>query len=238
MSREEHSTKDLIFYREIDCCLEPGVGHKASFAISKEYLTDKTILDIGCWSGIYINLIKEVGSKMVVGIDIKSEALNVAKETIPDSKFVQSSVFCLPFKKDSFDIVTLWHTIEHLPRNTEVKALGEINRVLKNNGKLFLATPYNHILSKILDPAYFLTGHRHYSKKKLEDLLVTGKFRIEDHYLKGGIFSCFSVTMFYVFKYLFRKHCRLRILKELVEKEYARDSGGFEVIYLIARKTS
>lgn len=39
----------------------------------------------------------------------------------------------------------MWEVIEHIPPNTEARALGETFRVLKNNGILLLSTPSDHL---------------------------------------------------------------------------------------------
>jgi 2-polyprenyl-3-methyl-5-hydroxy-6-metoxy-1,4-benzoquinol methylase len=39
----------------------------------------------------------------------------------------------------------MWEVIEHIPRNTETRALGELFRILKNNACLLLSTPNDHL---------------------------------------------------------------------------------------------
>ncbi|GFP40932.1 class I SAM-dependent methyltransferase [Candidatus Hakubella thermalkaliphila] len=235
MKFAEHTSRKLLF-SGVDLSIKPGVEHKFSFAMSKPYIKDKSVLDIGCWNGKYINLIRDAVPSLAIGIDIEEKALRVAKTRIPTSEFLVASVFNLPFKDNTFDVVTLWAVIEHIVANAELRALHEINRVLKDGGKLFLSTPNDHLLSKILDPGYFLTGHRHYSKERLTRLLNSSGFIIEDFYVKGGIFDCLSTILFYFFKYVIRRAYSIKALSRLVEREYAREIDRFNVIFLMVKK--
>lgn len=231
----EHTSRKLLF-SGVDLSIEPGMEHKFSFAMSKSYITDKSVLDIGCWNGKYINLIRDAAPCLAIGIDIEEKALRVAKTRIPASEFLMASVFALPFKDNAFDVITLWAVIEHIAANAESRALYEINRVLKDRGKLFLSTPNGHLLSKILDPGYFLTGHRHYSKEGLTRLLGSSGFIIEDFYVKGRVFDCLSTIIFYFFKHIIRRPYNIKALSRLEEREYARETNGFNVIFLMAKK--
>lgn len=65
----------------------------------------------------------------------------------------------------------MWEVIEHIPPNTETHALRELFRVLKNGGSFLLSAPNDHLISKLLDPAYFLRGHRHYHINKIAKLM-------------------------------------------------------------------
>jgi ubiquinone/menaquinone biosynthesis C-methylase UbiE len=52
---------------------------------------------------------------------------------------VQGDALNLPFKDESFDIVTAFEVIEHL--YDPQKALGEIRRILKMDGIALISTP-------------------------------------------------------------------------------------------------
>lgn len=73
----------------------------------------------------------------------------------------------LPFENESFDTVVCWEVIEHLPENSEHALFVEVNRVLKVGGAFSLSTPHDSLVSKLLDPAWWLMSHRHYSKGSL-----------------------------------------------------------------------
>lgn len=70
------------------------------------------------------------------GIDISKEVVNLAKKNfkgrLKTSNFKIGDIRKLPFKKDSFDIVFSFGTIEHIRENQ--KAIDEAFRVLKPGG--------------------------------------------------------------------------------------------------------
>lgn len=58
---------------------------------------------------------------------------------------------CLDFPSDCFDIIIANHILEHIP--ADVKAMGEMHRVLKKDGVAILQVPYSETLkSTIEDP--------------------------------------------------------------------------------------
>ncbi|MDD4938560.1 MAG: class I SAM-dependent methyltransferase [Candidatus Omnitrophica bacterium] len=232
----EKNTGHKLLFSELDRSIEPAAEHKFCYEFSAPHLKDKSILDAGCWNGKYLNLIRGSVSGMSVGVDIEEKALGVALRNVPGPKFLAASVFGLPFKDKTFDAVTLWAVIEHITAKGESRALGEIHRVLKEDGSLFISTPSGHWLARVLDPAYFLTGHRHYGRAGLEKILGSAGFKIEEFRVKGGICDCLSTIMFYISKHILRRACGLKTLKKLAEREYAPDFNGFNVVFLSAKK--
>ena len=69
---------------------------------------------------------------------------------------IKADICKLPFKKFEFDLIICNHVLEHV--NNDLKAIGEIYRVLKKNGVAILQVPIDESLSKtfedktIIDP--------------------------------------------------------------------------------------
>jgi ubiquinone/menaquinone biosynthesis C-methylase UbiE len=209
--------RKMRFKEEIDATICCGISQEFSFNLSKQYIRSKKVLNIGCWTGGYEYFARDIAS-MIVGIDIGKRALQIAKK-VSTANFIQASALNLPFRDTSFDVVTMWATIEHLPIRTESDALSEIYRVLKKGGIFCLSTPNSSFFSKILDPAYLLKDHRHYSKQDLDKLLTSTGFTIKTWMYKGGIFSCLFTIIFYSFKYLFNGKPPY-FLNDLVRADY------------------
>ena len=70
----------------------------------KNNVKGKTVLDLGCGSGISSVKLEKWGGD-VVGIDISKNMLNIAKKMHPKIKFIQGSMEKLPLKDMSFDVV-------------------------------------------------------------------------------------------------------------------------------------
>ena len=192
------------------------------------------VVDVGCWTGSYASLLADANPACLVGVDINKKALEIAKNRNPEADFVQCSVLRMPFAEETFDIATFWFVIEHIPRDTEPAALEEINRLLRFGGTLFLSTESNKLRSKALDPAYFLTGHRHYSAEKLNSYLQRSHFDVQEHFLSEGLFSSLSLIFLYVGKHIFQTSLRNNLFMNLAKREYRRE--GFKVIFFVASK--
>jgi len=212
----------------------PSIHHRFNYEISKKYIKNKKILDIGCWTGQFIQLAQKQ-TRNVYGIDPNKEATQYAQKTYPSARFYNGSVEKLPFKKNTFDVVTFLEVIEHIPKRNETKALKEIARVLKKDGLLVISTPYNNPLSILLDPAFFLMGHRHYSQKQMTTLMKSNGFQIVNVYKTGGIGRLITSNIEMIYKHIFKKSfVPPKILINQIENEYK--NGGFAEIHLIAQK--
>lgn len=213
---------------------KPGRMHLLNYAIVKPLIKGKKVLDIGCWTGQFTNLIANE-TKETIGIDPGEKAIRFAKKSITKAIFLVGSMNELPFDNSYFDVITAFDVIEHLQKWTEKHCLKEAYRVLKPGGFLILSTPNKHILSIILDPAFFLISHRHYSMEELTTLLKEANFAIISTLRFGGIAHLLNNNLNLMEKHILKKVIkRPRFLIEQIEKEYTQ--GGFASNYIIAQK--
>jgi len=104
------------------------------------------ILDAGCGEGV---LVEEYLNKgyTIQGIDLNYESEIVVKGNILD----------MPFDDNSFDIVLLLDVFEHIDFIDQLKALKEIQRVLKRGGSLLTSIPnLAHLNSRVM---FFIHGN-------------------------------------------------------------------------------
>ncbi len=103
----------------------------------KEKSFNKKILDIACGSGKFI----EVASEFIesYGIDISEVAIGIAKKRIPKANFRVGESENLPYDDNFFDFITCFGSLEHFIDMD--KALREMKRVIKPDGKLFISVP-------------------------------------------------------------------------------------------------
>lgn len=95
-------------------------------------------LDIGCGTGEFLNACKKEGF-VVEGVEPSVKAKKQAEKNYKLK--VSDDISLKQYKEKQFDSISMWHVLEHV---TELdKTLSEINRILKSNGKLFVAVP-NH----------------------------------------------------------------------------------------------
>ena len=89
-----------------------------------------SILDVGCGEGFTLNRLKEKGiGKQLEGLEYLQTAIQLGKKTYPDIKIIQGSIYELPYKDNSFDLVLCTEVLEHLEE--QKKALKELVRVSK-----------------------------------------------------------------------------------------------------------
>lgn len=202
-------------------------------------IKNSRILDVGCGYGqfIYHALKKEV--KRISGIEVSENDLATARKYIRSNKFDSKvgSAIAIPYNESTFDTVVAWEVLEHIPYQTEPQFFKEVYRVLKVNGVFYLSTPYDHFMSKVFDPAYWVSGHRHYSKSKLIDLALKNGFLIEKMEVVGRYWTVLSLLNMYVSKWFLRRD---RLFKpfflEKENKEYGQE--GFHNIFIKFRKKS
>lgn len=109
---------------------------KAIFKLYKPKSADK-ILEIGCNTGEFCNLIKEKYNSEVYGIDINKDAINVAIDKYPNLNFEAMDLFDI---KGKYDVIYMQHVIEHIEEPE--KALIKLKRDnLNKNGKLIISCP-------------------------------------------------------------------------------------------------
>ncbi len=117
-------------------------------------VTDREVADVGCGDGIIdLGLVHHGLPRRLVGFDVnpvredllleRAVAAGVA-QTLPTAlEFAVSDTAKLPAPDDSFDTVVTWSAFEHIDDPAVV--LGEIRRVLRPDGVLFLQLwPFYH----------------------------------------------------------------------------------------------
>lgn len=108
----------------------------------QERTKDKDImfLDIGCGRGVLHPMLYSLGYKNVFGTDIEKSYIEIAEELNPYYKYRQNDI-CkkLPFKPNSFDVVTAIEIFEHVecPRY----AIKNMLELVKPTGFCVLSTP-------------------------------------------------------------------------------------------------
>jgi cyclopropane fatty-acyl-phospholipid synthase-like methyltransferase len=95
------------------------------------------VLDLGCGNGRKIARL--AGRFDVTGVDISEEQLRLARAEIPAASFAHADLAALDFPAESYDAVTAFYSISHVPREEHAALFGKVARWLKPGG-LFLAS--------------------------------------------------------------------------------------------------
>jgi len=213
---------------------DPTHEHRFCFEFARPHLGRGLLLNIGCWAGNFESLLE---GYEYVAVDIEPRATRVLKHYFPDADVVSASALALPFRERVFSVVTMWAIIEHLPAGTEVRAMSEARRLLKDRGRLLLSTMNRHPLTDFSDPGYYMTGHRHYRRNELVRILLASGLRLKRFTVRGGFLLQTYVIAFYIFKHVFgAKAPRPPAVDRALTWEYGRE--GFAIAYVDAEKSA
>ena len=97
-----------------------------------------TVLDVGCGDGArtLANLPADA-----VGLDFSRRGLELAAETVPGARLVQSDMTALPVADDTIDGITAYHAVFHVPRKRHPEVYREFARVLRPGGLVLMTLP-------------------------------------------------------------------------------------------------
>lgn len=108
---------------------------------------DFTVLDVGCGCGFFLRFLKDKQLRgQILAIDISKRLLKKAK-VFKSADLIQASAEMLPFKNETFDIITCFQVIEHL--STPTRHLDDVYRIL-NYGGIYYVTTVNKVILNLL----------------------------------------------------------------------------------------
>jgi len=95
------------------------------------------LLDVGCGGGRPV--LSRAGDTAAVGVDISRTQLERAARTAPGVPLVQADMTSLPVRDGSFDAVTAYHSLIHVPIDDHRAVVEEFARVLRPGGRALLS---------------------------------------------------------------------------------------------------
>ena len=150
-----------------------------------------TVLDIGCGAGIPV--CKRLGQYgKIIGIDNSPRMIELAQENVPSAEFKCADIMKVEFAASSFDAVTSFYAIFHLPKKEHEGLFRKIHLWLKPKGYL-MATLAKWNQSPYTEDDFFdVTMYwSNYGISQYREMLIQmGFLIIEDtrigHGYKGG----------------------------------------------------
>jgi len=152
------------------------IALKRKLALINKYAnTSKTILDIGCGTGEFLITARK-NNWNTIGVEINDEARNKSsKKNITTYKFIKE------VKSSQFNIITLWHVLEHLKDLNGT--ITKISSLLDTDGTLIIAVPnyksYDANYYKEYWAAYDTPRHLwHFSKKSISTIFKNHNLKV------------------------------------------------------------
>lgn len=121
-----------------------GKSFKRKILDSVEITDGSIILDVGCGTGVFLEVAKrKFPNSRVIGIDPDEEALAIARARLNRQHLIAELIHgyaeALSLSDKSIDICFSTLAFHHIPDGLKQKAIEEIRRVLKPGGKVVIA---------------------------------------------------------------------------------------------------
>lgn len=184
---EAKDIENLIFYRT-RAARTPIFSKRIE--LIQRYVSSGSLLDVGGAIGIFVGALTEAASRFhVTVVDLNANAITELKRRYPAVAALNQDIFD---HRGSYDIVTLWDTIEHLPDVN--RTASHLYGLLKPGGRLFLSTPnvasFEHSVGQERHPQVEPLAHVNYfSPNNLQQLLQKHRFVDIDWVTPNGTFD-------------------------------------------------
>lgn len=198
---EYYKSEDYISHTDSKRNLFEKVYHvvktrtlKRKLKLIKTYSKNgKSLLDFGCGTGDFLKVAKD-NKWEVFGVEPNDQARQIANSKLDGLVFAPDEF--LKFEKERFDVITLWHVLEHVPDvNTHLTLF---KKLLKPNGTLIIAVPnfksFDAKIYKTHWAAFDVPRHLwHFSITSINKLMTLNKMAVIKIY--PMLFDAFYVSL-------------------------------------------
>ena len=171
-----------------------GFSLKQKLKLIDSFQTEtKQLLDVGCGTGDFLKTAKN-NDWTVSGIEPNADARSIANQKTENVVFDIQQL--KKFKANSFDVITLWHVLEHLPDLEHQISI--FKKLLKTNGRLVVAVPnYKSFDAQHYQQfwaAYDVPRHLwHFNQQSISKLFASINMKVEK--TKPMPFDAFYVSL-------------------------------------------
>jgi ubiquinone/menaquinone biosynthesis C-methylase UbiE len=139
---------------------------------------DAKVLDAGCGAGIPISQ-RLSEHFQVTGVDFSEAQIELARKNVPHAEFLCDDMTKLNFPENTFDGITSYYAIIHIPREEHQSLLANFHRMLKPGGFALLCLGAENLVDDI-DENYLGTRMywSHYDTETYLQILAECDFSI------------------------------------------------------------
>ena len=94
------------------------------------------VLDLGCGTGRHVTASLAAAGFRVTGLDVSGRSVETARRELPSVRFLVGDMATVTFPAGSFDLVTAFYSIIHLPREEHGELLRRVAGWLRPGGGL------------------------------------------------------------------------------------------------------
>ena len=96
--------------------------------------------NVGCGAGVPVDRSLVDAGLTVTGVDISASMLELARVHVPEAHFMKMDMRRLAFDSCSFDGVSAYYSLFHVPKDEHFRVLAGFSRVLWPDGILLFCT--------------------------------------------------------------------------------------------------
>ena len=191
------------------------------------------ILDVGCGTGAFLESCQQ-GGWQVTGMEPDNDARGIAQKKLgaeikPNLSAVTNS--------QPFDIITLWHVLEHIPNLNET--IEQLHQLLASTGTLLIAVPnsasYDAKYFNEFWAAYDVPRHlHHFTPLTIKPLFHKHGFTVTDQ--QPMVFDAFYIAMLSTRYQTGRTNYLKSIQVGLTSNAEARQTGNSSSLIYLFKK--
>jgi len=187
------------------------------------------LLDIGCGAGVLSDTLAQHGYA-VTGIDpLVGDGSRAWR--------VQASAGAIPLSSGTFDIAVFHWSLHHVPEGLMASALAEAQRVLNQNGRLFVIEPEPVGSSQEVSyPFHDETEVQAKAAQAVEEVIkARPSQRRRQYYLSEECYESFDAFVKAMMSYAYNRYTEEEVRQDVVRKtfESCRENDGYRLHHRI-----
>ena len=190
--------------------------HKVYDILNNNKSGSLSLVDVGCGSGEFLELLKPLKNVKAIGVDPTQTSIDKCRNKGVDGYCLTLEDFLKTYEryKNSFDYIVSFHCLEHI--GAPLDFLDSMLQALKPGGSILISTPYSPMsfetdwFDPLNHPPHHMGRWNTSAYRKLGEKL---NLDVTFHMPKSRSLLQRTITAFFYSKMDFRKYSHIRFLK-------------------------